>query len=143
MEHEIENRRYERIQFFLVQQEKNFLPVWVFKPEAYPSGIAAILVDVSEGGLQILTQKNALLDAKHYELTLINQVGSKQAKLSPGVVNLVWSEDVGSTYVKCGFTFLSNAKEKVTALMDLTSDGEEKFIRCVLRECTGPVDELD
>ncbi len=134
MSHDVENRKFERTQFFLVQQDKDFLPVWVFKPEDYPSGIAGVLVDVSEGGLQILMPKSTLKAGQQFEMLLINQIGGDETRVAPGLIDLVWSQDLGSTYTKCGFTFNSQTHEEIKMLIAHTLDGENKFMRCVLRE---------
>lgn len=134
MNNEIENRKFERTQFFLVQKEKDFLPVWVFKPEDNPSGIAGVLVDVSEGGLQILTQKVESVTGQRFEMSLINQIGGDEIRLPPGTIDLVWSNDVGSTYTKCGFTFSSYSGDEIALLIAHNSDEGDKFMRCILRE---------
>jgi hypothetical protein len=134
MNHDVENRKFERTQFFLVQKDKDFLPVWVFKPEDNPSGMAGVLVDVSEGGLQILMQKSTLSAGQQFEMLLINQIGGDETRMAPGLIDLVWSQDLGSTYTKCGFTFNSHTHEEIKMLIAHTLDGENKFMRCVLRE---------
>ncbi|WP_395008949.1 PilZ domain-containing protein [Undibacterium sp.] len=134
MNNEVENRQFERTQFFLVQKEKDFLPVWVFKPEDNPSGIAGVLIDVSAGGLQILMQKVAPAKGQRYEMSLINQIGGDEARLPPGTIDLVWSDDVGSTYTKCGFTFSSYSDDEIAMLIAHNIDDGDKFMRCILRE---------
>jgi hypothetical protein len=134
MSYEVENRQFERSQFFLVQKEKDFLPIWVFKPEDNPSGIAGVLVDVSEGGLQILTQKVAPAKGQRFEMSLVNQIGGDETRLPPGMIDLVWSDDLGSIYTKCGFTFSSYSDDEIAMLIAHTSDEGDKFMRCILRE---------
>ncbi|MFZ6675462.1 PilZ domain-containing protein [Undibacterium sp. Xuan67W] len=134
MNNDVENRKFERSQFFLVQKDKDFLPIWVFKPEDNPSGMLGVLVDVSQGGLQILMQKNSLVEGQQFEMSLINQIGGDEIRLPPGIIELVWSSEVGSTYTKCGFTFNSYSSDEISMLIAQTFDGENKFMRCILRE---------
>lgn len=134
MNNEVENRQFERTQFFLVQKERDFLPVWVFKPEDNPSGIAGVLIDVSAGGLQILMQKVAPAKGQRYQMSLINQIGGDEARLPPGTIDLVWSDDLGSTYTKGGFTFGSYSDDEIAMLISHSMDGGDKFMRCILRE---------
>ena len=135
MNNDIENRKFERSQFFLIQKENDFLPIWVFKPEDNPSGILGVLVDVSDGGIQILMQKNTLFAGQQFEMSLINQIGGDETKIHPAIIDLVWSNDVGSTYTKGGFTFNVNASQEISTLVSQTFDTEHKFIRCILRDC--------
>ncbi|MET3119861.1 hypothetical protein AAKU64_004108 [Undibacterium sp. GrIS 1.8] len=134
MGNDVENRKFERSQFFLVQQDNDFLPIWVFKPEDTPSGVLGVLVDVSKGGLQILMQKNILTEGQQFELSLINQIGGDETRLRPAIIDLVWSKDVGSTYTKGGFTFNSYSDHEIGILIAETFDNENKFMRCILRE---------
>ncbi len=133
MDNELDNRRFERSQFFLVQKDRDFLPIWVFKPEHNPTGIAGVLVDVSAGGLQILIQQNAMSVGQRFEMSLINQIGDDAMRLPPGQIKLVWSHDLGTAYTKCGFVFHSYTSDQISSLMTHTLDGENKFMRCILK----------
>jgi len=134
MAHDVENRKFERSSFFLVQIERDFLPVWVFQPHDDTAGLLGVLVDASEGGLQILLQKNTLHVGQQFEMFVINQIGGDELSLPPAKIQLVWSEDIANTYTKCGFIFQSNNRGEIHQLHAQALGSEHKFLRCVLRE---------
>ncbi|MFZ6799644.1 PilZ domain-containing protein [Undibacterium sp. Di24W] len=134
MTHDVENRKFERSSFFLVQIERDFLPIWVFQPHDDSAGLLGVLVDASEGGLQILLQKNILVVGQQFEMFIINQIGGDDLPLPPAHIQLVWSEDIANTYTKCGFTFQSYSRGEIHQLHAQAHSGEHKFLRCVLRE---------
>jgi hypothetical protein len=67
-------------------------------------------------------------------MSLINQIGADEIRLPPGTIDLVWRNDLGSTYTKCGFTFSSYSGDEIAMLIAHNSDDGDQFMRCVLRE---------
>ena len=66
-----DQRRFPRVEFFLVPDANEQLPVWVFKPESETVGRAGVVVNLSGGGLQIAVGAQEPLQARHYELRLL------------------------------------------------------------------------
>ena len=50
-----DQRRFPRVEFFLVPDANEQLPVWVIKPESETVGRAGVVVNLSGGGQQIAT----------------------------------------------------------------------------------------
>ena len=50
----IDQRRFPRVEFFLVPEQHEQLPVWVIKPEGLAEARGGVVVNLSEAGLQIL-----------------------------------------------------------------------------------------
>ena len=67
----IDQRRSPRVEFFLVPEEHEQLPVWVIKPQSLADARGGVVVNLSEEGLQILTAAEPPLDAQHYEPRLL------------------------------------------------------------------------
>ena len=79
-------------------------------------------------------QKVAPAKGQRYEMLLINQIGGDESRLPPGTIDLVWSDDLGSTYTKGGFTFGSYSDDEIAMLISHSMDGGDKFMRCILRK---------
>jgi hypothetical protein len=98
-----ERRTHTLAQFFLVRQDHDYVPVFAFRSPDDIDAVPALVVDASEGGVQILTTVNATVEGLHYELeVLCAEAGS--ARLPAWEVHLVWSRQEGM-YVKSGFVF--------------------------------------
>ena len=67
----VEQRLHRRVECFLVQAEQEHLPVWVFKPDDALQAHAGLVLNVSDGGLQVLTGTDDSLTGATYDVQLL------------------------------------------------------------------------
>jgi hypothetical protein len=129
-----DQRRSPRVEFFLVPEEHEQLPVWVIKPESMADARGGVVVNLSEEGLQILTAAEPPLDAQHYELRLL--LGEDEGvPLFSASVRRVWSRPLSRIVQLCGFEFESSNSQAEEFLRTQTAQiTARKWVRCVLVE---------
>ncbi|MEP6502111.1 MAG: PilZ domain-containing protein, partial [Betaproteobacteria bacterium] len=66
-----ELRAHRRVEFFRVPAEHHHLPVWVFMPTGTDDALAGLVLNFSDGGVQVLTNADEPLDGASYELQLL------------------------------------------------------------------------
>ncbi|WP_457426644.1 PilZ domain-containing protein [Roseateles sp. P5_E7] len=130
----IDQRRSPRVEFFLVPDEHEQLPVWVIKPESLAQARGGVVVNLSEEGLQVLTSADPALDAQHYELRLL--LGEDEGvPLFSASVRRVWSRPLSRIVQLCGFEFESPNSQAEEFLRTQTAQiTARKWVRCVLVE---------
>ena len=129
MEHQ-DKRAFSRAQFFLLPQETGYVPVFSFRPSNRPDGIAAIVMDIGEGGTQVLTTLNAPVTEDRYMLECTLGADANAQEYPPVEVVRVWTRPEGM-YFKTGFTF-AHPVEALSALQTLLKHSEHQVLRCVL-----------
>ena len=129
-----DQRRFPRVEFFLVPDEHEQLSVWVIKPEGLAGERAGVVVNLSEAGLQILTATEPALDARHYELRLL--LGEDEGvPLFSADVHRVWSQPLSRSVQVGGFEFTSPNSEAEEFLLAQTAQiTARQWVRCVLVE---------
>lgn len=130
----IDQRRFPRVEFFLVPAEHEQLPVWVIKPEGLAEARGGVVVNLSEAGLQILASAEPPLDAQHYELRLL--LGEDEGvPLFSASVRRVWTRPLSRIVQLGGFEFDSPNSEAEEFLLAQTAQiTARKWVRCVLVE---------
>lgn len=130
----IDQRRFPRVEFFLVPDQHEQLPVWVIKPEAVSEARGGVVVNLSEAGLQILAAAEPPLDATHYELRLL--LGEDEGvPLFSADVRRVWTRPLSRIVQLCGFEFESpNSQAEEFLLAQTAHVTARKWVRCVLVE---------
>lgn len=123
-----EKRVHARSQFFLLHENGGVASVYSFRPEDSVEAIPAIVVDFSEGGLQVLTANTDAPDTPSWRLELALGARLGTGKLYP--MHLVWSRPDGVN-IRSGFAFEggTDPAQEVGALL---ADSEHKVLRCVL-----------
>lgn len=129
-----DQRRFPRVEFFLVPDEHEQLPVWVIKPEGLSQARGGVVVNLSEAGLQILAAAEPTLDAWHYELRLL--LGEDDGvPLFSADVRRVWSRPLSRSVQLSGFEFESQNSQAEEFLLTQTAQiTARKWVRCVLVE---------
>jgi hypothetical protein len=123
-----EKRVATRSQFFLLQSGGELVSFYSFRPENSIDAVPALVVDLSESGLQILTTNVQPLTQQSFSLELVTseQVGSGKRY----GVHKVWSR-LDGVNTRTGFAF-----DDGFALLDevevLLSTSERHVLRCVL-----------
>lgn len=129
-----DQRRFPRVEFFLVPDQHEQLPVWVFKPEPLAEARGGLVVNLSEAGLQILAAAEPPLDAQHYELSLLLGEDSGVPLFSADV-RRVWSRPVSQLVQLGGFEFESANSQAEEFLRNQTAQiTARQWVRCVLVE---------
>jgi hypothetical protein len=130
-----DNRIHQRVQFFRLPKDKEFIPVWVFHQEN--DGHAGLVIDLSENGMQVLTAANEQPSRQNYDISFLDDEGSTK---SLHVLRLayVWSETgqgLQGLYARTGFSFVATDAGLVKELQDRIHHNQQGFLRCVLRPC--------
>jgi len=129
MEH-IDKRSTPRVQYFLIHQVDTYVPVYVFRSESDESAIAALVTDISDGGVQILSTVNTTLDRERYDLELLRGAPDDVEQLHRAEVRRVWSRQEG-IYTQSGFSFVDHG-EPIPNLLERLAFSEHHLLRCVL-----------
>jgi hypothetical protein len=124
-----EKRRHPRSQYFLLNEDGHPLPVYAFRAEQEPSAIAALLLDLSEGGVQVLTAAGDAPEETHYGLEVVHATTSDAVGARLRVAR-VWQRADGVN-VRTGFAFTA-PKETRAALGRELSEAPHHLLRCVL-----------
>jgi hypothetical protein len=123
-----EQRVYARSQFFLVQADGEIVSFYSFRPENAKDAIPALVVDLSDGGVQILSATSMPLTNPKYLLELVTDKSQPSDTTLP--VHLVWTRPDGIN-TRSGFAFEANP-DRMQGLRGLMEDSEHRILRCVL-----------
>ena len=123
-----EKRVHARSQFFLLHDEGGVASVYSFRPEDATDAIPALVVDLSEGGLQVLTANTDVPAARPYRLELA--LGGRLGSGKTYDMQRVWSRPDGIN-TRSGFAFDhgTDLSQEVGALL---AGSAHKVLRCVL-----------
>ncbi|HEX7649475.1 MAG TPA: PilZ domain-containing protein [Noviherbaspirillum sp.] len=125
-----EKRAHERAQFFLINDGREFMPVWVFRPAGDEAALACLVIDLSPGGVQVISEKHDIEPGQHCRLTFLSD---DQGSL-PGVeARLVWSRADKGLHAYSGLEFTGMTGDTVDRLIDSLRDGSARYLRCSLR----------
>jgi hypothetical protein len=129
---DIEQRVHRRVEFFLVPAEREQVPVWIFKPADVVDAFAGLVLNLSDGGLQVLTGPEEALDVSSYEIQLLLGEDATVARFR-GVVTRVWTRTARTIGQLSGFRFddrRSSAEDFIRVYQ--SSSSEPRWVRCVL-----------
>ena len=120
-----EKRVHPRSEFFFLNAGGQQATIYAFRPENAGDAIPAIVVDLSEGGIQILSVTHP---PEHCQLELA--VGEKIGTGQKDALRLIWSRPDGMN-IRSGYAFKANATslERVKKSM---VESEHHIVRCVL-----------
>lgn len=125
-----EKRANPRAQYFLVRKAEDYVPVFSFRSESDPTAIAAVVTDLSEGGVQILSAIATVLTSERYKLTLVIDPRKDIESRQSYDITKVWSRMEGVN-VLSGFSF-AEGSSLVHDLQEQIKDAEYQLIRCTL-----------
>ncbi len=128
----VDHRRHRRVECFLVPDRREPVPVWVFKPVDAVEAAAGLVMNLSDGGLQVLTAPDDAPDHDAYEIQLL--LGEDEAvPRFRGRVTRVWTREAASAGWLSGLRFddaRSSAEEFIRAYQ--LSTPERRWVRCLL-----------
>lgn len=138
-----EHRQYSRTDFLGAQHDADSLPGWVFKPVQFSQGPAGLVLNLSDGGLQVLTSANEPLDDGRYEVVLLlgradAEDDEEQVSWFNGVVERKWSRPIPRMGILHGMSFVarnSTAEQFLDGHQAALASGH--WVRCVLLKVPG------
>lgn len=133
-----ELRQHARTDFLAAQHDADSLPGWVFKPVQFSRGPAGLVLNMSDGGLQVLTSAAEPLTDSRYEVVLLlgrSDVDTDDEQVSwfNGIVERAWSRPVPRMGILHGMRFVarnSTAEQFLNGHRDGLESGQ--WVRCVL-----------
>ena len=133
-----ELRQHARTDFLAAQHDADSLPGWVFKPVQFSRGPAGLVLNMSDGGLQVLTSATETLTEAKYEVVLLlgradMDTDDEQVSWFNGVVELAWSRPVPRMGILHGMRFVarnSTAEQFLNAHRESLESGQ--WVRCLL-----------
>lgn len=133
-----ENRRHQRVQFFLVPLGTHEIrPVWVFNSPEHADALPALLVNLSTGGMQVLTELEAEMPACQYQLSFLPDEAQPDVALGDCRIQLLWTEREAGKHTRSGFAFVGQIPADLQDLL-VHEDAAKLFLRCVIM----PVSEV-
>lgn len=140
-----EHRQYLRTDFLAAQHDADSLPGWVFNPVKFSRGPAGLVLNISDGGLQVLTSASEPLGPGRYEVVLLlgqsdHEPGEDDEQVSwfNGVVEPAWSRPVPRMGILHGMRFVSrnsSAEQFLSGHSGGLNAGQ--WVRCVLLKQQG------
>lgn len=124
-----EKRVHPRSQYFLLKEDGHPLPVYAFREKEDLAATPALLLDMSEGGVQVLTTASDAPEDEAYDLEIAHseELGHLLKHIR---VAKAWQRPDGVN-VRTGFAFQDSAE--VQALLSRRlSEAEHHLLRCVL-----------
>jgi len=133
-----ENRRHQRVQFFLVPFGNNDVrPVWVFKSPEHADALPALLVNLSAGGLQVLSELETDIPSGQYQISFLPDETQPNVTLSACRLQLLWTEREAGMHTRSGFAFTGQIPADLQGLLT-HEDAAKLLLRCVIM----PVNEV-
>ncbi len=108
------------------------VPVWVFRPADAANAIAGLVMNLSDGGMQVLTASEDALAHRSYEMQLLLGEDEEVPRFR-GRVTRVWTGASASAGQITGFRFddaRSSAETFIRAYQALAP--ERRWVRCLL-----------
>ena len=127
-----DHRSHRRVEFFRVPVRREQVPVWVFKPADSVEASAGLVMNLSEGGLQVLTANDDALVRSDYEMQLL--LGEDEAiPRFRGRVTRMWTrEAVGAGWLN-GLRFDEAQSPAEAFIRAYQAPGDaRRWVRCLL-----------
>lgn len=127
-----EHRTHRRVEFFLVPDRRGQVPVWVFKPADAIEASAGLVMNLGEGGLQVLTASDDAPVHAAYEIQLLLGEDETVPRFR-GRVSRVWTREAASAGWLSGLRFddeHSPAEDFIRTWH--AAAPERRWVRCLL-----------
>lgn len=123
-----DKRTHTRAQYFLIKDAGQAVPIYAFRDPDDMLAIPALVVDISDGGVQVLTADATEL-SQIYNLELIVEP-TDGTELGRVEVRKVWSKEDGVN-IRTGFAF-SHHSETGAKWNEILQNAPHHLLRCVL-----------
>ena len=128
----VDHRTHRRVEFFLVPERHEQVPVWVFKPADAVEASAGLVMNLGEGGLQVLTASADAPAHAAYEIQLLLGEDETVPRFR-GRVTRVWTREAASAGWLSGLRFddeRSPAEDFIRTWQ--AAAPERRWVRCLL-----------
>jgi len=125
-----EQRVHTRATFFRLGTGSQAETYFSFRDADKPDAIAALVMDVSEGGIQILSQAGSQLTGRSFRLNMHIATDQGFQTIDGGEIQWVWSRPEG-IYTRSGFVARAEGHTLSDLMQGLPLEGEHA-VRCVL-----------
>jgi len=125
-----DKRMHTRTQYFLIKDEKQAIPIYAFRDPSDLLAIPALVVDIGEGGVQILTTHGANLSQQAFNLELVDAGEASGTELRREQIQMVWSREDG-TNVRTGFAF-TQGLDVGARWVQILESAPYRLLRCIL-----------
>lgn len=124
-----DKRTHTRAQYFLIKDGPQVVPVYAFREQDDVLAVPALVVDIGEGGVQILSTHTSDLSQPSYDLELVTETPTAQP-LERARIEKVWSREDGVN-IRSGFAF-TQASNAGAAWIEILQGAPHHLLRCVL-----------
>lgn len=129
----VDQRRNPRVEFFLVPVEREQVPVWLFKPASQADADAGLIVNMSEGGVQVLTNADRELSAARYTVQLLLDEREARTRFA-GIARRVWTRPLSKLGNVSGFEFTDAGSSAAEFLAQYRPSLDQRsWVRCLLQ----------
>lgn len=126
-----DNRGNRRVEFFHIPMgECEIRPVWVFSSGRSETAICGVVINMSKGGVQVLTEAQYPMLASRYKISFIRDDQAADLVLGDCYLERIWSEAHSSLHTLSGFCFVGDIPETVSALLHSNDNQVRPFLRC-------------
>jgi hypothetical protein len=125
-----DKRIHTRVQYFLIKDDNQAVPIYAFRDAGDALAIPALLIDLSDGGAQVLTTRTAHLSHQIYSMELVVAGIADDAELERAQVEKVWFRDEGIN-IRTGFVFTDVAQAGAN-WVKILKGAQHHVVRCVL-----------
>ena len=136
-----DHRAQRRVEFFLIPVERGQVPVWVFKPADALDAVAALVMNLSERGAQVLTADSDALAPGTHEIQLLLDEEAAVPRFR-GLVSLVWTRKADGLGWLSGLRFLEphSPAEDFLRVYQASTAGRtaRRWVRCLLMRAMDP-----
>ena len=135
----LDQRFHRRVECFLVPVQREQVPVWIFKPADALEASAGLVMNLSDGGLQVLTAADDALEHPAYEIQLL--LGEDEAvPRFRGRVTRVWTREASSAGWLSGLRFADPGSPAEDFIRVYRADAAgRRWVRCLLVPLAGRV----
>lgn len=136
-----DHRAQRRVDFFLVPVERGQVPVWVFKPADALDAVAALVMNLSDGGAQVLTADADALAPGTHEIQLLLDEEAAVPRFR-GRVSLVWTRKADGLGWLSGLRFVESHSPAEDFLRvyqaGIAGRTSRRWVRCLLMRVMEP-----
>lgn len=127
-----EQRQTPRTEFHRTPDGDTKLPGWVFQPVRFNNGPAGLVLNISDGGMQVITSASEDLgDGRREVVLLLGQ--EDEVTWFNGIVERSWTRPVEPLGHLHGFRFVSRNSTAEKFLLNYKEELDEgHWVRCVL-----------
>jgi len=123
-------RMHTRTQYFLIKDDKQAIPIYAFRDPTDLSAIPALVVDIGDGGIQILTTRGVDLSQQTFDLELVDAGEPSDTELRREQIQMVWSREDG-TNIRTGFAF-TQGLDVGARWVQILESAPHRLLRCIL-----------